>query len=156
VRNLARAIGARNAAALFGSASLHRLRDYLGFIVWFAGLGYIVIWPLAASGNGGLPFGAAVLCTGVTSGVLELLCHSVHPSALPLPFHVLGALSVIAISFKVLHYGLSRAWRGHAGVARLAATRAPGAAAAPLPPSVLRSLPRVKPRSHFGLRGARQ
>jgi hypothetical protein len=132
---------------------LDRLRDYIGFAVWFAGLGYIVIWPLAASGEAGLPFGASLLCAGAASGVLDFICHSPRPLLLPLPLHALGALSAIAVMVQVLAGGLSRLWRRHAGAPRPAP--APDTTARPLPPTVLRRLPRAKPRREFGLRRAR-
>jgi hypothetical protein len=34
---------------------MERIRDYTGFVVWFAGLGYVAIWPLSAGGYTILP-----------------------------------------------------------------------------------------------------
>jgi hypothetical protein len=34
------------------------IRDYLGFAILFAGIGYMVLWPLTAGGND-TPFGGS-------------------------------------------------------------------------------------------------
>ena len=43
----------------WGSAAMNRIKDYTGFVGWFAGLGYIVLWPLTVDNLSGQPFGAA-------------------------------------------------------------------------------------------------
>lgn len=131
-----------------------RLRDYIGFAVWFAGLGYIVMWPLASTGDGA-PFGAALLCAGADSGLLDVLCHAARPLSLPLSLHVLGAVSAVAVTVQALRFGLRRARRLRAGAApQRIVVHGPDAGRKPPPQVMLHRLPRVKPRRHFGLRGA--
>ena len=133
---------------------MNRLRDYIGFAVCFAGLGYIVVWALASTGDGA-PFGAAFLCADAGPGLLDGLCHSARPLSLPLPLHVLGALSTIAVTLQILRLGWRRARRWRAGVApQRIGVHGPDAALKPAPQLALHRLPRVKARRHFGLRGA--
>jgi hypothetical protein len=136
---------------------MHRLRDYVGFVVWFAGLGYMAIWPLSASGTSGALFGASVLCHAPAGfGVLAALCRAPHPLMLPPSLHVLGLLSALAAALRLAWCALCRARRARAAdanptrVIRIRANLMP----APPPPKPLPPLPRVKqPRSQFGLRG---
>lgn len=136
---------------------MDRLKDYIGFAVWFAGLGYIAMWPLASSGDSGVPFGATILCADGPLRVADVLCHLPHPLPLPLPFHVLGALStsIVAVLFFRLALNRSRRVRSLASASQRMAPM-PESPPARLPDSILQSLPRVKPRSHFGLRGVRR
>ena len=70
-----------------GSAAMNRIRDYIGFAVWFAGLGYIALWPLSSPDVGGKPFGASILCRDASLRVLDLLCRSTQPLQLPPGLH---------------------------------------------------------------------
>jgi hypothetical protein len=134
---------------------MNRLRDYVGFAVWFAGLGYMAIWPLSASGSGGALFGASVLCHAPASfGVLAALCRAPHPLTLSPTLHVLGLLAAIAVVLRLACRALGCARRARAAgtnaarVRRIHASPMPPPRSEPLPP-----LPRVKPRNQFGLRG---
>jgi hypothetical protein len=132
---------------------MHRLRDYVGFVVWFAGLGYMAIWPLSASGTSGALFGASVLCHAPAPfGVLGVLCRAPHPLTLSPASHVLGFLLAVAAALRLAYRALRRAWRARAG--RTNAARAIRISVALMPsPRPQPPLPRVKPRSQFGLRG---
>jgi hypothetical protein len=135
---------------------MNRLRDYLGFAICFAGLGYVAIWPLSANGAGGALFGASFVCP---APMLALLCRAPHPLTLSPALHMLGALSAAAFGARLLYCALRRLLRGRAAGANTAGLvhipanlMAPTRPGAPLPP-----LPRVKQaRREFGLRGTRR
>ena len=67
-----------------------RLRDYIGFAVWFAGLGYMAIWLLAWRSLGG---------------------------ALPPSLHMLGAFLALAVAVQGVYVMLRRARRRRASAA---------------------------------------
>lgn len=138
---------------------MNRLKDYIGFVIWFAGVGYILLWPLAANGYGGKLFGASLLCRGEGPLPLDMLCHAAHPLTLPPTLHVLGAASVLAAGLRLLCAGWRRCRR--AGTAAgpeqpvdLQTLRVPAARLRPLRPSTpAKPLRAVKPPDQFGLRG---
>ena len=105
---------------------MNRVRDYLGFAVWFAGLGYIAMWPLGRAEHLTLPRA----CTrspsplGACSFPCACVCARLQPAA--------------------RRASAARALRARATTGRRAA------AAAARRPTPLRT---VKPRSQFGLRG---
>ena len=130
---------------------MNRFKDYLNFAVCFAGIGYAVLWPLAAVGDGGKPFGASVLC----GGLFDALCRAPHPITLPPALHLLGALSAIALGLRLL----CRGWR-HRRRARATAEPMPPAEPPAMPlrtrlrtTQLTQPLRPVRPRHHFGLRG---
>lgn len=132
---------------------MDRCKDYFGFAMWFAGIGYAVLWPLSAIGDDGYPFGASIVCGGSHDGVIAALCDLPHPFTLPAGLHVLGLAAAMAIAARVSLRLLCR-WRQRPGTVPAAALnlRLPGAIPArPKPPT--RRLRTVKPRKHFGLRG---
>jgi len=102
------------------------LRDYIGFAVWFAGLGYMAIWLLAWPSLGG---------------------------ALPPSLHMLGAFLALAVAVQGVYVMLRRARRRRASAASPMTEVAEDAGALSRK-LLLDGLPRVKPRNHFGLRGA--
>jgi len=128
---------------------MNRLRDYVAFAVCFAGFGYMAIWPLSVSGSGGALFGASILCHAPAPfDVLAELCRAPHPLTLSPTLHVLGFLSAVTVVLRLAY----RALRARsAGVNTARVSRMP---ANPMPPrpKPLPPLPRVKPRSQFGLR----
>lgn len=134
---------------------MNRLREYIGFAVRFAGLGYAAIWPLSANGTSGELFGASLLCHAHPAfGVFPMLCHIAHPLSLPPTLHMLGLLLAIVVALGLLRRLLQRARRRRAAKAIEARRDRNSAALKPAPPPVLlRRLPQVKPRSQFGLRG---
>jgi len=112
---------------------MKRCKDYACFIVWFAGLSYMALWPLTANGIGGVGLGG-------------------HWK-LPPTLHVIGLMAAIFVSLKILSIMLARFRRPRAAQpepavapdlveTRLNARRwkAPAAQS-------------VKPRAQFGLRG---
>ncbi len=127
------------------------LWDYVGFAIWFAGLGYLVLWPLSASGSSGDLYGAALLCQAqAASGLVSALCRAPHPLTLSPALHALGAFALLAAVLRLLCRGLGCARRARAArVVRVPAAMMPP----PRPRLTQRALPRVKPRSQFGLRG---
>jgi len=129
---------------------MNRIRDYLGFVGWFAGLGYIVLWPVTAADLSGKPFGASLFCRDGLPGVLDLLCNSAHFLQLPPGLHALGFLSAVFVTIRLLLHAFRRTRRA------AAATSATAPITAAFAPPVRKSPPlrsAVKPRTHFGLRG---
>jgi len=61
---------------------MNRIWEYISFVIWFLGLGYIVLWPLASTG------------------------HLILPPAL----HMIGAASVIFVAIRLLLRAIIR-WR---------------------------------------------
>jgi hypothetical protein len=102
---------------------MNRVGDYIGFVVWFVGLGYIVLWLVA------------------------MIAEPILPPAL----HAVGLLAacLVAVRLFVLAHTRRRAPAGvPAAHARMPATSLESSGKAEARP--LRS---VKPRNHFGLRG---
>jgi len=109
---------------------MNRCKDYACFIVWFAGLGYIVLWALTVRANASAA------------------------QSLPPAFHVVGLLSALFVAARFAVIGLRR-WRSRDEMATaadasadMATTRLSSRWKAP-------GTPTVKPRSQFGLRGLR-
>lgn len=129
---------------------MNRLCDYLRFAVRFAGLGYLAIWPLSANGSTGALFGASILCRASAPLPLAELCQAPHPLTLSPALHVLGILSAAAAMLLLFCRALRRA---RCACGADATIEIPASLMPASPPRPLRSLPRVKPRSEFGLRG---
>jgi hypothetical protein len=138
---------------------MNRIKDYAGFIGWFAGLGYIALWPVTAADLGGKPFGASVLCNDGALNLTDFLCKSAHPFVMPSGLHAIGCLSAVFVTTRLLTHAVRRTRRAVSKGAKLGARSgtsiaAPNLTAAtppPRKPAPIRSS--VKPRSHFGLRG---
>jgi hypothetical protein len=125
---------------------MNRIKDYACFAACFAGLGYIVLWPITASELGSEPLGAAVFCRDGSAGVFGFLC--VDPLRMPAGLHVLGFMSAVFVTAR----GLAGAIRRSRG--SVPAAIAPESADDVPPLRKLRAQPtKLKPRSHFGLRG---
>jgi hypothetical protein len=134
---------------------MNRVKDYIRFTVWFAGFGYIVLWPVTSPDFSGRRFGAAIFCRDNSLSLLDLLCNSAHTLRLPPTLHAIGSLSAIVVIVRLLLYAVKR-WRRTpaSGVANAAMSTAPtSAAVAPSWRNAARPLRLVKPRTHFGLRG---
>lgn len=132
---------------------MDRCRDYCGFVIWFAGLGYAVLWPLTAVGHSGHPFGAAWICGRTGGGAIAALCRLPHPFMLPVGLHVLGLVAAFLLAARLVRDGLRR-WRARPCIipAASVAVRLPGA----IPARPRMPVPRVravKSRRQFGLRG---
>lgn len=133
---------------------MNRCRDYFGFAVWFAGIGYVVLWPVTATGNGGAVFGASIVCGHAAGGVAAVLCGLPHPMALPLGLHVMGFAAAMLVAVR-LSCRLLRRLRRRADIIPAAAlnARLPGAIPMRAPRRRVQPLRTVAPRKHFGLRG---
>jgi hypothetical protein len=103
---------------------MHRVRDYISFAVWFAGLGYIVMWLLSSP---------------------DLLL-------LPTSLHVVGVASAIFVPVRLLVRTVRRR-RAAPGAIGVNPARKPAAVRRPSRRKPTHPLRSVKPRSHFGLRG---
>jgi hypothetical protein len=108
---------------------MNRLRDYAGFIGWFAGLGYIVLWPVTGS-------------------------YSARPLDLPPGLHLLGLLSAVFVAARLLVHAIRRTWNAAGKAAKVQVN--PAAVAPPVArkPQPVRRV--VKPRKEFGLRGVQR
>ena len=103
---------------------MNRVWDYAGFVVWFMGLGYLVMW----------------------------LIGSPEYRMLAPAFHLVGLTSATFVAVRLLLLAIAR-WRVPLSVARaMAGARAPDAVLKAPPPKPPRPLPTVKPRDRFGLR----
>lgn len=134
---------------------MNRIKDYAGFIGWFAGLGYIVLWPITSDNLSGKPFGASIFCRDGMLSVPDFLCNSVHPLQMPEGLHALGFLSALFVTARLLVHAFKRSRRAAGAVGHAPTSPILVASAAPAPPPRKPSpqRPRVKPRTHFGLRG---
>jgi hypothetical protein len=132
---------------------MERCKDYFCFAVWFTGIGYAVLWPLAAVGKGGRLFGASLLCSGAGRGVTAVLCGLPHPVSLPLGLHLMGLAAAITVGIWFCWRLLRRVRARPAGVP---ATRYSNPLPARPSQAPTRRLRTVKPRTHFGLRGTPQ
>jgi hypothetical protein len=131
---------------------MNRIKDYVTFTAWFAGLGYIVLWPMTAADLGGQPFGASVFCRDSPAAVLDALCNTERVLKMPAGLHVIGFLSAVYVTARLLWSGIKRSRRG-APASPVLLQEAQDSEAAPprRSPPPPRSM--VKPRAHFGLRG---
>jgi hypothetical protein len=134
---------------------MNRIKDYAGFVGWFAGLGYIVLWPVTSAELGAKPLGASIFCQDGSPSILDLLCNSANPVQLPPGLHALGFLSAVFVTIQLLCFAIRRS-------RRTIRQRADASSPAPLTQTALPlarkqnfrpPLRPVKPRTHFGLRG---
>jgi hypothetical protein len=127
---------------------MNRIKDYVCFAACFAGLGYIVLWPVVAD-EAGASFGASMFCRDGGPAWLGFLCQSAQPLRLPPGLHALGFMSAVFVAARAV-----------VGVVKRSRPRSSPASAlqsvdeTPPPPRKPRlPLRNVKPRVHFGLRG---
>lgn len=130
---------------------MNRIKDYAGFAIFFAGLGYIVLWPLTTPEFGGRPFAASIFCRRGSPSVLDWLCNSAHPLQLSPGLHAAGILSAIVVMVRLLLYVIRR-WR-RATTTRESVLTARIPVAPPTWRRPARPLRPVKARTQFGLRG---
>jgi hypothetical protein len=129
----------------------NRVVDYCGFAARFVGLGYLVLWPLTRPD----PFGLARFCRPETLP-WRLLCHWPHLFNLTPGLQLIGILCAGWLGVHLLLRQVQRWRRARAARANAALTltaRVPDAAPLQRAP-FLAPLPKVKPRSQFGLRAA--
>ncbi len=133
---------------------MDRCREYFGFTVWFAGIGYAVLWPLTADGDSGRLFGASVVCGRSSGGMMAALCHLPHLLTLPIGLHVLGFVAAALVAVRLLCRVLRRLWPRctFIPVEELAA-RLPSVLSGRSRRKPARPVRPAKPRAHFGLRG---
>lgn len=134
---------------------MNRIKDYTGFAGWFAGLGYIVLWPLTVDNLSDKPFGASIFCRDGPISVPDLLCNASHPLRMPGALHALGFLSAVFVTVRLLVC----AFKGSCRAIRSRQTALPANIPAEVPPPPRKpAVPYryVKPRTHFGLRGIAQ
>jgi hypothetical protein len=123
-------------------------RDYLGFAIWFAGIGYMVLWPLTAGGKG-MPFGGSYVCN---ADALSVVCDLDQPLALPPALHVLGAISAMIVIGQFV-WRVLRRLRRPAGADTATSDRRISALVDPRARRSTMRIPRqVTPRREFGLR----
>jgi hypothetical protein len=135
---------------------MNRIKDYAGFVGWFAGLGYIVLWPVTSPELGGKPFGASIFCRDASPSALDFLCNSANLVHLSPGLHAIGFLSAVFVTTRLLGYAVKRS--RHAGRPALAHFEGSGPLAKfmlsrPAKQKYRPPLRRVKPRKEFGLRG---
>src|SRR5665647_2841414 len=138
--------------------AMSRIKDYAGFVGWFSGLGYIVLWPITSANLSGKPFGASIFCRDGAFSVPDFLCNSARPLQMPEGLHALGFLSALFVTARLLVHGYKRSRRA-AGVGKYSPpspTAVASAAAAPPPRKPSPQRPKITPRTHFGLRGVPQ
>lgn len=102
---------------------MNRVWDYIGFAVWFAGLGYIAMWLLGSPD------------------------HLVLPPGL----HAVGIASATLVPVRIIWRAVGRRRRAAQHVVR---PRKPITVLRPPRRHDIARLRPVKPRRHFGLRGA--
>jgi ABC-type transport system involved in cytochrome bd biosynthesis fused ATPase/permease subunit len=105
---------------------MNRVWDYIGFAVWFAGLGYIALWLTGPVGHLTLPPG----------------------------LHALGVASAMFVPVRLVCRAVSRR-RTAVSAARAVRPRSAATVLRPPRGKSSYPLRTVKPRSQFGLRGKR-
>ncbi len=129
----------------------NRVVDYGGFAVRFVGFGYLVLWPLSTPN----PFGLIRLCRP-DALPWRLFCHWPRLIQLTPGLHLIGLFCAGALAVHLalrLAARLRRARARRAEAARAVNVRVPEALArAPQRPVFTAPLPKIKPRSEFGLR----
>jgi hypothetical protein len=129
----------------------NRVVDYGGFAVRFVGLGYLVLWPLSTWS----PFGLARWCRPDALS-WRLFCHWPQLIHLTPGLHLIGLFCAGALAVHLalrLAARLRRARAERVERARAANIRVPQALARAPQRSVFAApLPKIKPRSEFGLR----
>ena len=129
----------------------NRVGDYCAFAVRFVGIGYLVLWPLASPD----PFGLARFCRPNTP---HLLCRWPHLLDLTPGLHLIGISCAGALGIQLLLRAAARWRRARAQQAEREEAfnaRVPAVLLGrPQRPPFQAPLPKIKSRSHFGLRAA--
>lgn len=142
---------------------MNRVGDHLQFAVWFVGLGYLALWPVTAHDNGIAAPGAALFCGGHSSDAAHAMCEFPHALRLSPGLHLIGTAAAAYVLVRLL----LRQWRHWRRQKSAPADAAPNERNSTIrisperwPAKLRRALapppsPRpVRPRRHFGLRGA--
>lgn len=120
---------------------MERFKDYAGFAARFTGLAYVIVWALVSPDTDAPA--AALLCPQLAATLP--LC---DPASLPPGLHLMGALAACFVAGDAM-FSLRRTARKNSGNGARAPTPQP---AMPLRHRTI-ATSKVKPRSHFGLRG---
>jgi len=126
----------------------NRVVDYCWFAVRFIGLGYLAVWPFATAN----PLGLTRLCRPEALP-WRLLCHWPQLVHLTPGLHLIGLLCAGLLAGHLalrLAARIKRARAARANAERALTLRVP--AALTRTPPFEAPLPKVKPRSEFGLR----
>ena len=149
---------------------MNRVRDYIQFVICFVGIGYMVLWPLTAHDVRIALFSVASSCHAPAVRLIAVSCQSSHWLRLTPGLDLLGLASAVCVLVRLVLRCLVR-WRYLAATGALSADARPDdgsldlavrrgtvdrivallrrSTSPPAPP------PRpVRPRNHFGLRGA--
>ena len=82
---------------------MNRVKDYIQFAVCFAGVGYIVLWPLTAHDSAIAASTASLICGGDFPG--DAICRLPHPLTLSPGLHLLGLVSALAVCARLAPAG---------------------------------------------------
>lgn len=134
---------------------MNRIKDYSCFAACFAGLGYIVLWPITANEIDGEAFGASIFCRDGSFGLMDFVCSSSQPLKMAPGLHAIGFMSAIFVTTRLLLSAVKRSRRAVRARRSASASAAVQTPDEPPPPARKLRLPRyaVKPRTQFGLRG---
>jgi len=132
---------------------MNRILDYVNFAMWLLGSGYIVLCLLTLLDHAA-PFAASPICS---VSPLAWLCHLPHPPTLPPGLRLIGVFAAAWICLRLALRAITRLRHARAYRAgKVSALNARTQAAVLRPPrhKMIPPLRQVKPRNHFGLRGA--
>jgi len=147
-------------------SSMDRVKDYICFIVWFVGLSYVALWPMAVPDmvihwlSTGEPIARG--CGGLSIGSLRELCQVHAAAALSPGLHLIGMLAAFWVTARLmalLILMVTRVLLWRAVIDPLAPARFRAALRRPLMLLTSRRWRRpqppryVPPRREFGLRG---
>lgn len=140
---------------------MDRAKDYICFVIWFVGLGYMALWPLTVPSIVALVIGpatgtATLGCAGAAVASLQGLCRS-HPALLLSPgLHLAGSAAALWVTARLMVLLARRLLRTLRLKAHGRGAFWPGLAAALRQHRESRQSPPrwVPPRRDFGLRRA--
>jgi hypothetical protein len=135
-------------------APMNRFKDYLSFVIWFAGIGTIVLWLLTSSRFGGALFGASMFCRADAFMPLGWLCLSAHPLSPALKG--VGAMAALITLVRLVMMAINRVRRVPVVATPSTTAASPAETTLSQPWKVPAWLASAKPRAHFGLRNARE
>ncbi|MBI1202151.1 MAG: hypothetical protein GC182_06530 [Rhodopseudomonas sp.] len=142
---------------------MHRVKDYIRFVICFIGIGYMVLWPLTAHDVRIALIGTASSCDGHAVRWIAMTCRSSSWLHLTPGLDLLGLASAVCVLLRLVLRHLLR-WRHTSATSissadTLAEETPPQDAVGRIAALLRRTAPpppprTVQPRNHFGLRGA--
>lgn len=85
---------------------MDRVKDYIGFTVWFIGLSYVALWPTAVPDSITLwlapPGRPPLACGGPVVAPLQALCRVHETVALPPGLHLIGTLAAFWVTARLM------------------------------------------------------